>query len=133
MKKFLKRINIPSSRLLTLSALIIVVYSGFVLSKVTWENYKINQHIKSLQKNIIEAEDENLELKNEILYYQTKSYKEKEARDKLSLQKEGEIAIVITNSSSDKIIIEKNDQKEQQKQIPGKSNYEKWWDYFFKD
>ena len=130
-KRFWKKFNIPSSRLLTFAALVVVIYAAFGLTRITWANYKVNQHIKDLQKNISKIEDDNLELKNEIAYYQTESYKEKEAREKLGLQKEGENVIVISGTNDDKIDVQKYQEQEPKKQLSPKSNYQAWWDYFF--
>lgn len=86
---------------------------------------QVEKEIEALQKEIELLENKNSELKGLIEYYQTESFAERQAREKLNLQKEGERAVIISENTSEKFALEK------EKQIQGKSNLQKWWDYFF--
>lgn len=92
------------------------------------KRYKINKEIYNLKKEIGELEKQNNEITQLIEYLNTLSFKEKEARIKLGLQKEGEKTIIITSPYS-----ELNSEKAEllnEKESPS-SNIFKWWKYFF--
>jgi cell division protein FtsL len=116
-----------SSRLITIIVFIIIVYASFGLAKITYQNYKVNQKIADLEKNIEKIDEDNFELQSKITYYKTNAYKERQAREELNMQKPGEIVVVIpTGTQPEK---EKIKQKENKK--TERSNYQAWWDYFF--
>ncbi len=128
LKRF--KFDFLSSRAITVVVFIVIIYAAFGLTKVTWQNYKVNQQIISLKDSIKKADEENFNLKSKIDYYKTDSYRERQAREKLNLQKPGEIVIVIPNSPQAEEI-----NKEEQNKVVEKptirSNFQKWQDYFF--
>jgi len=133
MRGYKLRFNFLSSRLITVISFIIIIYGAFGLARLIWKNYQVNQKIESLKKEITQLEEENFELRNEINYYKTNSYKERLAREKLNLQKPGEIVIVITQPEEDKFSsVQKKEIKNKEKKLSG-PNWQKWWNYFFGD
>ena len=79
-----------------------------------------------------QIDKENIEIKDKIAYLESDNYREKEAKDKLNLQKPGENVVVIkpgvvkeTQTSEDRPRINYPDKIS----IP---NRIKWWDHFFK-
>lgn len=133
MRSYKLRFNFLSSKLITVISFIIIIYAAFGLARLIWKNYQVNQKIESLKKEITQLEEENFELRNEINYYKTNSYKERLAREKLNLQKPGEIVIVITQPEEDKFSSVQNKgikNKEKKLSVP---NWRKWWNYFFGD
>jgi cell division protein FtsL len=121
------KINFLSSRTITIISFVIIIYASIGLVKITWQNYKVNQKIASIEKAIKKLEEENFELKNKITYYKTDAYRQRQAREKLNLQKPEEIVIVIPTDSQAE---EKKEEKREGKE-PKKPNYQAWWDYFF--
>ena len=104
-------------------ALLFIIYMLFIVGKTVYKNYTLNKKVSNLQNEINSLEEENNTLKNKILYYQTESFKEKEARQRLGLQKPGEEVIVLTPEE------EQNQKQEEEK--PKEPNYKKWWKFFF--
>lgn len=104
-----------------------VIYFSCLTGLATYRNYKTNQQIKTLKAEIELKEQENQNLKNLIAYYQTQSFKEKEARKKLGLVKPDEKMIIISQEppSSKK-------SPAPQPEGPKKPNYLLWWEFFFK-
>lgn len=96
--------------------------------KITAKRNKVNNDIKDLKKEIADIESQNNDLTDMIEYLDTMSFKEKEARLKLGLQKEGEKTLIITSPYS-----ELQTKKEEGKNMeePKYSNTLKWWKYFF--
>jgi len=113
--------------------LLLVGYMFFVLGKMVWQNYKVNQQIKNLESEVSDIEKQNQKLSDLIAYFQTDTFKEKEAREKLGLVKPGEKVLVFPSTgNNDKGISEGiNGGQEQKVEVEKTPNYQKWWDYFF--
>lgn len=103
--------------------LAIVLYMFFTVGKLAYKNYQFNVEEMKLKEDIASLQNDIQNLQNQIVYYQSDSYKEKMARAKLNLQKEGEKVLVITPEPKADIVQEEPKQKF--------SNPEKWWQYFF--
>lgn len=128
LKRF--KFDFLSSRVITVIVFIIIIYAAFGLAKVTWQNYKVNQQIISLKDSIKKSDEENFNLKSKIEYYKTDSFRERQAREKLNLQKPGEIVIVIPNSPQAEEVKKAEENKVYEKPTL-RSNFQKWQDYFF--
>lgn len=102
------------------------VYMFFLAGKTIYKDYKVNQEVDGLKEDISSLREENQELRSKIIYYQSESYKEKEARLKLGLQKEGESVIFIPNPTPP------SQETEPQKPPLKTDNFKKWWDFIFK-
>jgi cell division protein FtsB len=115
----------------TVFFIVIVVYLVFILSRSLWQNYKVNQEIKSLEQEVTTLEEENQRLKNLVLYYRTDSYKEKEARRKLLMKMPDEKVLALPETeynheqAEDQIDNEKDRDKYQE------PNYKLWIEYIF--
>lgn len=108
--------------------LLVFGYIVFIFSKTVWKNYIINQQIYTLQKQTEILEQENLQLKNLVTYYQSDSYKEREARLLLNYKAPGEkvVAFPLNVQATD-------DFKFQEiKNVDTRSNPQKWFDFIFK-
>ncbi len=91
---------------------------------------QVNKDVEGFKKEIADLEKQKNELTNLIGYLDTLSFKEKEARLKLGLQKEGEKTIIITNPY---IETKKEDvTTSESKKMSVYDNISKWWKYFFK-
>jgi cell division protein FtsB len=138
MKKDLKT-KFLSSRVFIIIGICLLVFIGFSLGKETYRNYQIEKEIQALEEEISGLEKNNDNLTRLIEYFKTESYQEKEARQKLGLQKEGEKVVVITEEnieseelemeSAENSIEEFNQSEEiQEEEI---SNPRKWWNFIF--
>ncbi len=138
MKKNLKT-KFLSSRLFIIIGICLLVFIGLSLGKETYRNYQIQKEIQALEEEISGLEKNNDNLTRLIEYFKTESYQEKEARQKLGLQKEGEKVVVITEEnieseelemeSAENSIEEFNQSEEiQEEEI---SNPRKWWNFIF--
>ncbi len=113
--------------------IILLCYILFLVGKSAWSNYGINKSISELEKEITELEDYNKETEELNKYYQTESYKERQARLKLGYAKPGESVIIISDSDQGNNAEEKNEESSLtiNNQIQG-SNWQNWFDYLFK-
>ncbi len=113
--------------------LVLAVFLGFIIFKMSYQAEKqsgINEEISKLQKQADQLEGENQDLKEIIGYLKTDDFKEKEAKDKLNLIKEGEQMILVKEDSLEDYIGGENEDKKTEI-IVHRENYYYWWHYFF--
>src|SRR3990167_10666708 len=108
-----------------ITAVFVLIYLLVILSRVVWQNYQVNLQGVLLENQVQTLKESNDELKAKILYYQTPSYLEKEARSKLGLQKPGEHVVIVPSAKPKQTTAP---QKETQKNQP---NWQTWWEFFF--
>jgi len=112
--------------------LIIAGVIGFILygiGRSVWKNYQVVEKIDSLESEIFKEKENNENLKNLLVYYQTDSYKELELRKKLNYKKQGEKVVIIPelNPVNQEEQIEKQ-LAEKKKEIE-EPNVTKWYKY----
>ena len=124
----------PSRLYIVIPIILLITYAAFLISRAIWQHYQVNRQLDSLNQEISDLKDQAKHLEQAIEYYQTTSYKEKEARAKLSYQKKGESVIALPPSGKDKA----NGQNEEdilgiaQDKTFSQPNYIRWWNFFFK-
>lgn len=123
----------PNSKILPAVFLVIIIVVGTELAQAIRREYEINKEIDSLKEEITRYDKENNDLEKMMEYYNTLSYKEKEARLKLNLQKPGEKTILVdpSNEEAAKSEIKMEIKKEAENSLKGETNIKKWWNYFF--
>jgi len=94
----------------------------YAVGKLAYKNYTLNVQELKLKEEISILENEIQSLENQIVYFQSDSYKEKMIRAKLNLQKEGENVVVIQPEPKMEEVTENSNMLK-------RSNAEKWWDY----
>ena len=111
---------------------ILIFFALYSLIGITYKNYTINKQIKTLQSDIVDLEQDNIEKQNEMLYYGTSAYIEKTLREKLGYQKEGERVYALPRSDpeKEKLIREQKAYQSKQDSLP---NPTRWFDFFFKN
>lgn len=100
-----------------------VLYAFFTVGRLAYKNYQFNLEEAQLRDEVLTLEVEIQDLKNQIVYYQSDSYKEKMIRAKLNLKKDGEEVIVITPEPDAEIVTEELEDT--------RTNPQKWLSYFF--
>jgi len=103
------------------------IFSGFL--KITWQKIEIQREIDKLKTETGKLEADNKYLSGILDYIGSDSFKEREMRLKLNLQKEGEKVIIIYDESG-ALKTGQNSAKESENST-NRQNYKKWWDYFF--
>lgn len=108
----------------------------FNIGKSIWKNHDTSEKISILKKEISQLENQSVNLKNRILYYQTPIFKELQVRKHLFYQKPGEKLVVLEKSPDheNENTVPLNDidissQPESTRdQLP---NWQKWINYIF--
>ena len=75
----------------------IIIAISYPLSKNISQQYKINDEIKDLQKEINNLESDNDDLSKLIKFLESDQFADRQARLNLNLKKEGEEVVVIKN------------------------------------
>lgn len=135
------------SKITTAVGLVLVV----ALSVVLYNNYKRGQvvydEIQGYDETIVTLERENQKMNEMIGYLKSAEYVDAQAKHKLGLKREGEVALVIPDTQVDKlrntyILGEQQDttqvtdsaaevQETEQIIVTDVPNYKLWWEYFF--
>ena len=122
--------------LIKLGGYLLIFYVVFLLGRSIWINWQLKQSIKLLSDQIVLLKNEKKDLENLNLYYQSDSFKELEAREKLGLKKPGESVLILPATPSPKNFPQEVKKEQQsvntqptENQIP---NWLLWWEFFTK-
>jgi len=114
--------------------LTILVLIGVSLGKEAYRKRQIQKEIEGLEAQISQLGQENSDMQNLISYLSSTDFQEKEAREKLNLQKSDEKMIVLR-----KDVVPQNNQptgsgeNSQVQPGDGTPNWQKWWKHFFEN
>jgi len=113
----------------------LIFYVFFILGRSVWLNWQLKKEIDGIKKQIAEISQQNKNLENLIIYYQSDDFREIEARQKLGLKKSGETAVAVPTKKYEsyqaEVEAEKNNLSNRKEEASA-SNYRLWWAYFFK-
>ncbi len=99
-EKHTKKITLNLDFFYKLGAIIVGVLLSITLARNILIISSANQRIQRIKNEIAELEQKNTILKKQIETSQTDEFKEKQARDKLGLVKEGESVIVLPDEET---------------------------------
>lgn len=110
-----------------------IIMISLALTQETYRRYQIQKEIEDLKVQAEKKERDNEKLKGMIEYFKTSDFQEKEAKEKLSVQKEGEKVLMVKGEQqpSDGKKPEEIRQQDNLAQKDNRTNLRKWWDYFF--
>jgi len=115
-----------------LAGLAVLVLIGISLGKEVYRKRQIQKEIEGLQSQISQMGQQNGDMENLISYLSSTDFQEKQAREKLNLQKSDEKMIVLR-----KDVVQPDSQPQNtpiNPQAPPEDNspnWQKWWKYFF--
>jgi len=111
----------------TLILFAFTIYLFVIVGRSIWSNYNSNKELDKKAEELVKIEEEVESIKYKISYYQTKNFKEKEAREKLGFKGIGEKVIALPVDKEEEKL---TDQAIEEVQIRT-ANYILWWRYFF--
>lgn len=91
-----------------------------------YTNYQSNKSIEAEQQNIEQLKINVNQLENEIAYYKTNSYKERQARALLNYKAPGENVISLNFDQPE----DKTADTGKKEPVIKTPNYRLWWQYF---
>lgn len=112
--------------------LVVLVLIGISLGKEFYRKRQIQKEIEGLQAQIDQMDQKNSDMENLISYLSSTDFQEKQAREKLDLQKSDEKMIVLR-----KDVAQPDSQPENSGNSPqappedNSPNWQKWWRFFF--
>ena len=109
-----------------------IVVLGVALTKELIRKVQIHRQIAQLEAEIASLESHNSELNDMIDYFNSSSFQDKEARTKLGLAAPGETMVVLPDTTDSSTIATSEDSRAAASAEDGRSNLQKWQDYFFK-
>jgi cell division protein FtsB len=99
-----------------------LVFVLFITAKLLMQKNEVEREIKELRAKSEEINKQNQDLSQLINYFNTETYKERQAREQLNLKKEGEYVVVLPKQDSADLM---------QTNAEKISNPRKWFNYFF--
>jgi len=129
-----------NQKFITLVGLTVIFLISLPFIRNAVKQYKINQEINDLKKEISSLQNKNVDLKNFVSYLESEQFAEEQARLNLNLKKPGEELTVIKYGSENSSAIGTSSASGQIFDIPGYdkekpkrelNNPEKWVNHFF--
>jgi cell division protein FtsB len=125
-------IQVISSKLFIITGFAVLIFMGVSLSKEVVRRVEISSRVSSLENEISGLEEKNAGLSDLIAYFKSESYREREARLKLGLEKEGEQLLILPKDSLANDGLGANSDQSgtaaKNEALPASQ----WWNYFFK-
>jgi len=107
------------------AGILVALYLAIVLSQTIYYNYTLNRHIETLRGEISLLQAQQEQLKYNIAYYKTDSFKDREARAKLGLQLPGEGVLILPSPHQSGV----SSPTYRVKPVQNKSNFGQWLDF----
>jgi hypothetical protein len=115
----------------TMLWLFIFGYSFFLVGQITYQNYKMNHEIRFEKDKIKELDQKKHTYQLALLYYQSTSYQEIEARQRLLLKGKDENVVALPQAKSEPILSVASDSVINKPPPPAIPPYQSWWNLFF--
>lgn len=106
----------------------VVVYMMIIVGKTVLANYAANGETDKDEAKLAQMAADIAYMEDQNNYYQTQSYKEKEARAKLGYKASGESVLILPIDTAEEKVADSGN-VEQKITVP---NYRLWWEYFTK-
>lgn len=118
--------NVLPMTLNSLILFVIVGYLAYIVGQSIYSNYQSNKAIDAEQQNIEQLKKNITQLENEIAYYKTNSYKERQARALLGYKAPGENVISLNFDQPEEKVADTGNSEP----VIKTPNYRLWWQYF---
>lgn len=105
----------------------IVIYLMIIVGKTVWDNYQSNKQIEAERVEVDGLEEDLAYMENEIEYFKTSSFREKQARAKLGYIAPGEKALSLPTDETAPGDVQSAAPVADEAEVP---NYYLWLDYF---
>lgn len=115
-------------RWVVIVGLVILVGLGVALSRDVVRKTRIKQEVSAMEEEIAQLETRNDELSGLIEYFQSETFKEKEAREKLNVQLPGERVFEVQKPE---VNTKENLAANTPEQNLPSTNWGRWWVYLF--
>ncbi|OGG86516.1 hypothetical protein A3B87_01505 [Candidatus Kuenenbacteria bacterium RIFCSPHIGHO2_02_FULL_39_13] len=116
--------NLLASRISLLVLVLLIVFIGIAVVKERKSQKIVKEDINSLENEIAELDSRSFELTQMIKYLRSDEYVEREAREKLGMQKQGEQLIIVAENVNSLPVAGDHD-------LNNKKNWQLWLEYFF--
>jgi cell division protein FtsB len=114
---------VNKSRGIQILIVLVAIYILYSVGQTLYQNWQIDQQVNGLQAQINTLKSGIATDKKNIAYYQSPAYLNYIARERLDLENPGEQEMIVEPDQTPVVT--------NQKPKDTRSNYQKWWDYFF--
>lgn len=123
-KRFIHRVLTSRGVLLLEGILIIVILFG--ITKEIVRRMSLREEIATLEQQIAELQAQNRSLGEYVASINTDSFREREARKRLNLQRPGETLLIVPEANGTSLVTTAATSTTTET-----SNAQRWWQYFF--
>lgn len=111
--------------------IILAVFISVSAVREAYRSKTIEREVESLRQEAQQIQSENNNMTARIAYFETPEFQEKIAREKLNMQKPDENVVVVKPGTEQeaRVVIEQDNVVAIERDV---SNYQKWWNSFFK-
>lgn len=127
----MKKVSFISLLIIILGISAIAAVS-FVSYKEAKRNQQIDEEIEIMRQEAEKIKKNNENLKEKIAYFETPSFQESVAKEKLNLQKPDEQVVIVKPSEYYESREENSTNNQEEKAEENIPNYLKWWNQFFR-
>ncbi len=126
--------RILSSKIFLFILLLAFIWLSLILVKITYRKYELDKQVSDLKAEVEKIDKSTQEFSQLLEYFKSQGFLEKEAKEKLNLQKEGENVMMVPEAAiNQEINFQQNgtavsSDKEIKK---AENNLIKWWKIFF--
>lgn len=119
------------SRGVVVGLFVVVLFMSVAVTKEVVRKIETQYEIQQLENDVARLESRNTEMKDLIALFNTSSYQEKQARERLNAANSDEKVIVLPHRIQDTdIVLPDSDRVEYISLTDHKTNPEKWYTYF---
>jgi cell division protein FtsB len=119
------------TKIIIITEFLLVGYLVYSLTTNVYQSYQIDKYIEAYEVENLQIESENMQKRDDYLYFTSEEYIDKIAKQNLGLINSGEEVIVLSpDVLSDDIVLEEEDSADFARHS-GMTNPEQWWDFFF--
>lgn len=120
-----------ATKLILVVEFILVAYLLYALTINVYRSYSLDLHIKTFENENARILDENLKKSTDFQYYTSSQYIDKIAKQNFGLINQGEEVIVLPAEELNVRTEEEAFLDQQNPDLSGLSNPQKWWKFFF--
>ncbi|MEK7631481.1 MAG: septum formation initiator family protein [Patescibacteria group bacterium] len=108
--------------------ILLIAFLVVGITKEVVRRFSLREEITTLEQQIAELEAQNRTLGEYVASINTDSFREREARKRLNVQRPGESLLILPETRS---LTATNTQLASNADPGGTSNPQRWWQYFF--
>lgn len=119
------------TKIIIILEFLLVAYLLYSLTKIIYNNYRIDSYIETFKAENAQIEEENRKKNEDYLYFTSEEYIDKVIKQNWNYVNAGEEIIILSDEVLNTEIPVNEDELPEAKTYSGLSNPRQWWNLFF--